>query len=264
MDLQDDEIETNSNESNIDESEASDELLNEWNFDESFSSYNYKDKPAYLKNKSIKPFAVQILASRNTGKSYLAQHLLKTKFKGKFDLICIFSNTIGSGFYDFIESDLKFHSFEPEILAELIEEVDSVKEEFGTYPNTLVIFDDCNGKKVKNSEDIERLFTLGRHKGISILFISQAAKFSNSSWRSNTTHLFLLQMKGTSLDFAKENYLDDLIDKDDIPEGMKITTRDYLQKVIKWVFSEKYRMIVVEYEKTCNNFYDNVKFWKVE
>lgn len=219
--------------------------LKQWAPD--FPLFDYKNRPKGIQPKAIKPFSLIICASRNSGKSVLFRCLYEQHFEGQFDIVILFSNTLGNGFYDeFIPNKTKFHHFDEGVLTNLLEIQEKQKKTSGFYLNTLVIFDDCIGDDVKNSEVIQDLFVLGRHKAISIVFITQTPTFCKTSWRVNTTHLIVLRIKGSGLDHIIDSFLSDLIEEDDITiPGMKADK--YLRYLIKQTFSEKFRALVIDY-----------------
>lgn len=216
------------------------------------------DKPPYMKPKSIKPFAMVISASRNTGKSHLFRDIYKRCFHerggSKFDVQIVFSNSLANGWYQsFIDTELMFDTYDPEILKIHEKEVDTFKEKHGWYPNSLVIFDDCIGNSVKYSDQITQLFTRGRHKGISICFITQSPVLIQTTWRANVTHGFFLRCKGTSLDHIVSSFLSDLPSEEEL-NGVKapVWCRSLCQKI----WSERYRTLVVCYEDETDKMSD--------
>jgi hypothetical protein len=232
--------------------------LNEWVPD--FPVYTYKDRPQFSQPKSIKPFAMIIAASRNQGKSVLFKRLYEDHFRDKMDLVIVFSSTLGNGFYDdFIESKTKYTNYDEEVIYNLFNIQESVKKAKGYYLNTLVIFDDIVGDQIKHSEAIQDLFVLGRHRNISIAFLTQSPVLCKTTWRQNCTHLFLLRCKGSGLDHIIQGFLLDLVDDEDSTE---MKPERYLRKILKSVFSEKYKSIVVEFDKEGNSLQDCMTSYK--
>lgn len=224
-----------------------------------FPVYTYKDRPQFSQPKSIKPFAMIIAASRNQGKSILFKRLYEDHFRDKMDLVIVFSSTLGNGFYDeFIESKTKYTNYDEEVIYNLFNIQESVKKQKGYYLNTLVIFDDIVGDQIKHSEAIQDLFVLGRHRNISIAFLTQSPVLCKTTWRQNCTHLFLLRCKGSGLDHIIDGFLLDLVDDEDT----QMKPEKFLRKVLKNVFSEKYKSIVVEFDKEGNSLQNCMTTYK--
>lgn len=209
---------------------------------------NDKDRPKYIRPKSIKPFAMIICSSRNQGKSSMIRHLYENFFESKYDIVIVFSKTLGNGFYEqFINSRLMFEKFDQQIIDNVLDKQEDIKEEKGFYYNILMIFDDMLGNDVKYSETVSDLFTMGRHKGISIIFATQNPVMCHQSWRQNTTHLIFLRAKGRGRDHIIDNFLLDLVDEDYDTGNLK--AEPFLRDLIKKIFEQRYRAIVVEYDK---------------
>jgi len=195
-----------------------------------------------------------ICASRNQGKSYMIRYLYETYFEKKFDSVIIFSKTLGSGFYDqFIKSKTKYSNFSPEVLKKLFLLQEENKKKRGFYMSILLIFDDCLGLNIMYNQELQDVFTLGRHLGLSIVFASQNPTCISQTCRQNTTHLVLLRCKGRGLENIINNFLLDLIDEDELPTNCK-RVDVYLRNVIKKVFSTRYRALIIEYEKEGVSF----------
>lgn len=230
--------------------------IKEWEVN--FNQYTYDKLPKNMYSKSLKPFAMALIASRNSGKTAMFRYLFKNYLKGHFEIIIIFSNTIDSGQYDFLDTDLKYHSYDPEVLRELAETQREYKQKHGKYFNTLIIFDDCiHG--VKEEPEIENVFLMGRHSATSICFISQSPTLLKTTWRQNITLLMVLRIKGLGKEYIINNFLLDLIDDD---EYKNESPKKYLSKLIKSVTDIPYTALVIDYELLNREFFDCVKYFK--
>ena len=230
-----------------------------------FDNYKYNEKPPSLRLRSIKPFAMLICSSRNQGKTVMLRHLYEKQFEARFDLVILFSQTIGNGFYEQFMGEHKktfYDEFDENVLININNIQEKVRKEKGFYLNILVIFDDCVSESIKHNEEIQNLFTRGRHKGISICFITQSPTLVKSTWRQNCTHLIVLRTKGLGLDNLKTNFLLDLIDAEEIPNNIK--PDKYLNQIVKKVFNEKYNALVVEYDKEGNSLNDCIFQYKAD
>jgi len=166
---------------------------------------------------------------------------------------------MGSGFYDqFIKSKLKYTSFSPEVLKKLFLLQEENKKKSGFYLNILCVFDDFLSQQVLYNQEVEDVFSLGRHLGISVVFATQNPTCVSQTCRQNSTHLVLLRCKGRGLDNILRNYLLDLIDEEELPNNCK-RVDVYLRSIIKKVFSTRYQGLVIEYDKEGSNFTECAK-----
>ena len=243
------------------------DVLNKW--DPKLTKFTAKSAPPHIKSGSIKPFAIPVIASRNSGKSYLLRDLYrKNDFSSKFDIIIVFSRTLPNGFLrSFMSTDTIFHDeYDPDVLVELGGSLDVYKNRHGWYPNTLIIFDDINDKSTLYCSNITDIFTRGRHRAMSVIYISQLSQSLPNYWRVNATLVILLKQKGLGLESSVKNYLLDQIDQDDAviikgrPSCVKIAACD----LAKDVLYRKYHCLVINYEVDGMDFRDSVSWYKAD
>lgn len=229
-------------------------ILDEWN--PSFSNFNHTNVPPSMKSRSIKPFSMIICGSRNQGKSTVIRDIYEKYLEGKFDLVIVFSRTLSNGFYqEFLYGDgiILKDDFNPDILTRVEQhQKDRVKNKQKLL-NVLILLDDCVDQKIKYNEQINQLFIRGRHLAMSVIFITQSPTLVQSVWRQNTSYLICLKMKGLGLTNLKNNFLLDLVDKDDT-DGERPDI--FLDRLIKQVFDTRYQCLVVEYEQEGNSLSD--------
>jgi len=222
--------------------------------------------PHYLKSKSIKPFSLLAVATRSSGKSTMIRHLYKiNNFNKEFDIIIVISNTISTGFYDeFIDVNKRIlaSSYDEGILISLRENQDVYKAEHGIFPRALVILDDCIGDKVKYNNELQNLFCMGRHRGTSVIFISQTSTLIQSSWRQNSTHVIIMRLKGMGLKHVIENFLMDVIDQEDIGDS-KGRIDVYAANLIRFYMNIKYTAVVILYEAQGYGMNDFIKYYDI-
>lgn len=229
--------------------------------------------PDGIKPGSIKPFAALVIASRASGKSYTVRDLfVRNDFNKMYDHIIVMSNTLLNGWYqNFINADKLISSslYSSDLLVKLDSIQDEHRSEYGIYPSALVILDDCVSERVKYSDELMQLFTMGRHKATSIIFISQSPTLVQSVWRQNATHCIMLKMKGLGLDNCIKNFILDLVDQEDVERhaeeyGISPSTRVdvFARKMMTRHLSEKYNAIVVLYEQPGNRLDDYVCCYK--
>lgn len=147
-------------------------------------------------------FAMTITAPREQGKSTLFRDIfIKTNMRDLFDVHVLFSKTLNEDFYgEFFPGDgrLMFRGYDPNRLKKIITMAEAFHAKHGRWLNILIAFDDCVGesdkvaegrklrKNIKNENEILELFTMGRHKGLTIIFLTQSPTLIDSNWRKNT------------------------------------------------------------------------------
>lgn len=215
--------------------------------------------------KQIKPVAMIVSASRNQGKSYLIKDII-TNIRNSgsgWDMYIVFSNTLENGFYqDFIPGKTKYGSYDPTVIRKLLTIQKEKLSENKRPPSVLVIFDDCVSNKMIYDEEINFLFTRGRHLNLSVIFITQSPTMVNSVWRQNTTHLFVLRSKGKSLDHILDNFLQDLFQIGDFTTENYSQLEKKIRLLLKFIFEEKYRCLVCLYDNEGNDWEQCVKWYK--
>lgn len=226
-----------------------------------FSSYTAKERPLYARQKSIKPFAMILTASRNRGKSFLIKHLYQTQWKNKFDLVILFSNTILSGGYDYINKPTKYSEYDEDIITQLWDIQETQKEENGYMLNILVVLDDCISNAVRESQALSDLFTKGRHALISVVFSTQNPVQASQTFRQNCNYSVMLKTMGRGKEHLINSYLLDLVDPEDC-QSMK--PYKYMNQILKEVWSEPYQALVIEYDKQGDEIQDCVFHYRVE
>lgn len=215
----------------------------------------------------MKPVAMIVSASRNQGKSYLVKDII-TKIRASkkgWDIYIVFSNTLENGFYqEFIPGKTKYGAYDPMVIQKLLEIQKNKLSENKKPPSVMIIFDDCVSKKMIYDEEINFLFTRGRHMNLSVIFITQSPTMVNSVWRQNATHLFVLRSKGKSLDHILDNFLQDLFQIGDFGTENYNQLEMKIRQLLKFVFEEQYRCLVCLYDDEGNDWQQCVKWYKAD
>ena len=207
-----------------------------------------KWKPKFKRGK---PFAMLLFASRNSGKSYLMRHLIRTSIRSQYDLIIIVSDSPDTK-KDFTPccpkalflSDMNFS-----IINNLMEK-NAKREKEGKEPlNMLLIFDDKIGRDIKNDQNLLNIFTRGRHLNISVIFSSQSKKLAETTWLNNADYTIILksnsaQQKKTIL----ENVLKGSVDVEDPKKEVQI-----LRELVRAHCSRQGDALVIDSQTTSNN-----------
>jgi len=150
--------------------------------------------------KDIECPAIIISACRRSGKTYLTRDILhKMGPIYKWDVAILFSETADfNSDFDYIPEQFKYNHLDQDLLGKFIEQQEktmkqhkAMKKRNKSYDkepsSVLVIFDDvAHDKKVFHSEKIGKLFILGRHIKMSVIFLTQhlhalAPKFRNNA-----------------------------------------------------------------------------------
>lgn len=144
-----------------------------------------------------------LLASRNSGKSYLAKYLIEKRMVNKFDLAFIICGSPkerdnyvaileGIHVYTAAFADL------PEDLWERIKSQQQARKDAKLKMlDILVLFDDSVGNKY--SKDVLEMYTCGRHHNTTCFYLIQAVTLLSPTVRQNTDILILLKAKSSKL-----------------------------------------------------------------
>lgn len=232
-----------------------------------------KDLPQWNPNIFVpgEHFAMTIMAPREQGKSTLFRDIfIKCGFRELFDIHVLISKTLNEDFFgEFFPGDgrLMFKGYDPNKLKKIISSAEEFHAKNGRWLNILITFDDCvgesaeiadgrkNKKNIKNENEILELFTMGRHKGISIIFITQSPTLIDSNWRKNTNlsivlyspdendkeHIYANALAG--VDIRKAKWADG--SAFEIPAGYKSLTH---------VGPPKKKFMLDLYERTCRDY----------
>lgn len=206
-------------------------------------------KPKFKRND---PFAMLIFASRNSGKSYLIRHLIRSYLRRKYDLFIVVSDSPDT------ESDLSPVCPEGTIfLTEMdyasidkMQEANAERLRQNKEPlSMLIIFDDKIGREVKNDDQLLQLFTRGRHLGISLIFSSQSKKFAETTWLNNADYVILLKANSQQ---QRKTILDNVIKGTvEVPDG--VHEEKYLRAIMGKYMSNTGDALVIDSKAQSNN-----------
>ena len=151
--------------------------------------------PANTFNNPDKAFTMVISATRNSGKSNLLKHLYLNIWhpNNYFDSVCVFSKTMCEGFYEnFIPGNLMFDRFSMVTLRKCMNTAKYYKSRGRTW-RLLVIMDDCISRKDKFVDELDQIFTNGRHYNVSLVYITQKLSYCSTTWYNNLNCIILLR-----------------------------------------------------------------------
>lgn len=142
--------------------------------------------------------AIIISACRRSGKTFLTRDILHTMCKvSKPDVAILFSETSNfNDSYDFIPDKFKYNKFDQEKVSQFIEEQEKIMKQYKSRqkkrcckedpPSILMIFDDvAHDRTVFHSPTLGKLFILGRHIRISVIFLTQHLHALSPKMRNN-------------------------------------------------------------------------------
>lgn len=133
----------------------------------------------------VLPTRIIITGKTNSGKSHLLLYLLYWMCDNIDELIVI-SPTLEPGEFEDITVPAHIHGeYNPDIITELWERVAAAKEK----KNIMIVLDDSAFDIKKNDKSLSRVFTSGRHFGLSIVVITQKFRLLNQAIRSNSDYI---------------------------------------------------------------------------
>lgn len=141
-----------------------------------------------------------IVSPSGGGKNVMLKDLMKNALKKHYDRILLFSGSIESGDFDFLNDKALFKNkiwisphrwYKEDVLIGSILRNRQLLEERKKPIKTLVIFDDL-GDSLKFSKVIRVLFTRGRHYAMSAILLTQDVKYLGPDIRNNCNFLVLI------------------------------------------------------------------------
>jgi len=170
-------------------------------------------------------YTAMIVAKRGSGKSTLIKDLVM-ETNVQFDQVIVFSDTAFNKFYDGWVDEI-YQAFEPEVLEVLLLEQTLAPAE--ERPTILIIIDDTSKEDIYSSPVLSKLFTQGRHFGISVILSLQKLQMTNTTTRENVDYVFILsQYNKKTIDTIIEEYMDFSDAKFDRKYKYKLRSREIL------------------------------------
>ena len=138
---------------------------------------------------------------RGTGKTFALRYLIY-HIRRHYPRVLVMTNTKFNGFWqDYVHNDYIHEGFDPFVIHAVIEQqkqlmkylnLDHPEERENINPNLAIIDDIISDSGFKYSEDLNAIFTEGRHNKISIWLTTQYAKAINTVGRGNTDYAIIL------------------------------------------------------------------------
>lgn len=239
---------------------ASEVSNHEW--DGRFPSFKAGDKPPQLYPKAVKPFTWLVVASRNQGKSHLFRYVWETDLsRGKsgqprWHIIVLMSNTLRTGQYEYLTRSptcRAYSDFDEDVVDALFDLQDSNIEQSGRYLNILLVLDDVVSKETVKSAALQKVFLMGRHFGISLVWMTQSPQLVRPILRNNVTVLSVLRIKSNGREHICKSFLNDLVEV----EGVKADS--FSRTLLKEAFRVPYRSLTILFEEESNDMWDAIK-----
>lgn len=147
-----------------------------------------------------KHFSALVIASRNSGKSYLTRYLLLCQLRQHYDVFVIFCSNISERekYLEIIPTELAYGEYKPALIEMLFSRNEQRAQQGKRKLDILTVFDDEIGAKIKNDDQLLQTYTRGRHNGISCLFISQSYSLAAPVWRNNSDLIILLRQNSAA------------------------------------------------------------------
>lgn len=180
---------------------------------------------------SIVDKCISLVAKRNSGKSYLLRYLVLTE-KENFDKIFVICPTerINKFYSGFVPEKDVFDSYEEEWVEKLIATLTKVNsgKPKSEYKRVLLIMDDCIADtNMHASPTLKKLYSRGRHLGVSLVVTTQHLTGISPLMRTNSDFLLAGQMNRASVELLCSEFLSGDIDKAEFIKMYNRLTSDY-------------------------------------
>lgn len=197
-------------------------------------------------------FSMLIFASRNSGKSYLIKHLIRTYLRDKYDIFIVVSDSGDT------ESDLgpvlppertQFWNEMNYGAITIMEGQNKERTAEGKKPlSMLIVFDDKVSVRQRSDDRLMQLFTRGRHMHLSIIFSSQAKKFADTGFLNNADYVLLLKANSQQ---QRKTILDNVL-KGTVETPDEVNENKYLTMIMRQYMSNVGDVIVIDCKKGTN------------
>jgi hypothetical protein len=177
--------------------------------------------------------AVVLCAKRNSGKSYLCRHLVNLYREHFCDIFVISTTECSNGFYSsFVNEKNIFTEFSSEWLEKFYTRVQEnySKDKKKYY---LLILDDCGAEvDYKKDKTLNKIFTRGRHIGLSVMVLQQYLYQIQPVCRGNCDYLIIGQSNQASVEILAKEFCQGHITKRDFIKMYHQSSSDYYFLVI--------------------------------
>lgn len=215
------------------------------------SEYDLSDIPRYA--------TITIIASRRSGKSVVARHILYKEFikKRKIKNIVIVSPTLHNGDYAFLDVKYKHTDFNEVFLNKILERQEQliISDPDGDHDLVILLDDIVKSTDQKTRDILSRLYTLSRHYRLYVILISQSLRHELTPIIKFNSDLIVI-FKTRNYENKKE--MCDLwlgfSDKNDRDRGFAIIDQ----------IAAGYRCMLIDATSHSNEIEDIVKWYEVD
>lgn len=243
-------IPNNGNENNIQSDSPKVNEINKW-------------EPTFPEEEA---FRMLVVGKSGTGKTYLVQHLFNEYFGEKFDFVFVISMSEVS--LDEYKEGLQlsegtelllYKAYFNEIGEALNKRIEMIhemfKKEYNYQCKTLIIIDDAlNITKDRYNKEMINLWTNGRKRFISAIFVAQALKFIDQAWKDNTNYFISFNILNA---LSRKKFIETVLD------GAAGLDKKQLEKIfLKYAIGRQ--ALVIDQTSNTNELNKILKYYSVE
>jgi hypothetical protein len=174
---------------------------------------------------------ILLCGKTKSGKSRLLKYLVKSELKNFSKIIVVCPTEKINRFYaDVVDEEFIFDEYNEEYFEELIKKMTEVNANKSDKEkrHILVIIDDCvSDTNFHYSKSLKKLYSRGRHLGISIILTSQYINLCPPFSRVNSDFIFVAQMNRASQDILCNEFICGEISKEEFLKIYRNSTKDY-------------------------------------
>lgn len=214
----------------------------------------------------IKYPSVGIVGASQSGKSQLFKDLYRKVFHKNFNTVVCISETLANGFYQsFLPKKTIFvPAWDQSLVGSLLRFQDD-----HSGSKMLIILDDVMDRKLRNDDEMDRLFSTARHYRIAVCYLCHASTRLSPQMRKNLSHLVIFSVNASDHDTFYESVYSPLIRMSEVKNGItKSHSKHYAQKTLENALDQggDYSCaIVCAHDKTPRNtFKDLVYYYKAQ
>ncbi len=207
------------------------------------SDFKLKTWDPGFHNDKKTPFSMLAIGPSRSGKTFMLRMLFMTQWRKRFDLIMLISATEeyshGFSFLKTIgERVLVKSKYNPADIEKLIEMQKT------SHGRVLILFDDLVDKNVKTCATLDKLWTMGRHFGISIIYSIQKTSFLSTAARGNANITVLFPSRGQEKAFVHETLVGPSVEENDYKA--KLNHKKTTTALISDAWAVKYQALVLD------------------
>jgi len=174
---------------------------------------------------------INITAKRGSGKSVLTKYFLTSIGKLFHKIFCICPTEQINRFYsDILDPDCIFETYSEDWTEKLIKSLTKLnagKKGMEQKKVLLVLDDCCSDTCFHTSNSLKKLYTRGRHLGLSVIMISQHITHIPPVCRNNADYVIVSQLNRASVALLCEEYCSAGISKEEFLNLYNNATKDY-------------------------------------